>query len=56
MLRRRAAQEQRVAVSDAAENREASAIDGDDAVDDVVDDKADDDDNDARAQSSEQHV
>lgn len=56
MLRRRAAQEQRVAVPDAAEDREAGAIDGNNAVDDVVDDEADDDDDDARAQSPEQHV
>lgn len=56
MLCRRAAQEQRVAVPDAAEDREAGAIDGDNAVDDVVHDEADDDDDDARAQSPEQYM
>lgn len=55
MLHRRAAQEQRVPVPDAAEDREAGAVDGDNAVDDVVDGEADDD-NDAGAQPPEQHV
>lgn len=47
MLHRRSPQKQRVAVPDAAEDREAGAVDSDDTVDDVVDGEADDD-NDAR--------